>query len=816
MERLLDRFSRLVTVRPYLTILIVVLVTVLLGMGATRRTAPAETEDFLPPDSPIVAAIEEIDELFSSTGEIRVVTLIFRGEALTVDGLAQMDALVDEILFDPAVEDLLATGSPVVTPSTLIGLTLGVDDFDSVTQAEIDATVNESDIGEVLDDLTGIDDDGTEVAVGTVRLIDTGDDTVAEAERRVKQLASAAEGPLDASSISFVVLEDEYLKATEEGMTALIGLALLTIALLVLLFMRSFSDALLTMLGLIFAIVWVVGAEGWLGPDGLDWIGPPSSLSGMVPIIAISLTVDYAIQAVSHYREQRLDGQSAVPAIRTGLRLVAIPLTLAAATTIVSMLSNLFSPITVIGDFGVVAAMGIGMSLVVMLTLLPAGRVIIDRRRERRGKLKAPRPLSQALPGVEQLAEVLGTSVARKPAPYILAVAAVSVGLGFAVPDLKSEFSIRDILPRGGSVLKDIDTLDASVGGSTEMVGVITRVEATETRTLLNIQDLAAALEDESRRPTAATDSLEPSYASLVEDWISDSGERGDKYDEDLAALFHEATSGLQLDPNLMQEFLERLGEYDATLAHGLVNNPDGPDTVLLQFPASTRTREGSRLIQPELEQLWLGDDNNITATSRDIIAVTVEDEITEGQTEGTAVTIAVALGVLTIFFWATLRKPVLAFIAVAPIALVLIWVLGTMALLDIPYSLITSIITALAIGIGVDYTIHVIHRYREEFSRLRNPEQAAIRTLGTTGSALLGSALTTAFGFGVMVFSPLAGLRQFAVIAALSIAYSLLVSVLLVPPMMTVWGAYQNMRLRSQVLRMWNDLDVAADEIQK
>ena len=107
------------------------------------------------------------------------------------------------------------------------------------------------------------------------------------------------------------------------------------------------------------------------------------------------------------------------------------------------------------------------------------------------------------------------------------------------------------------------------------------------------------------------------------------------------------------------------------------------------------------------------------------------------------------AVGILAIFFWVTLRQPVLAFVAVVPIIFVLVWVLGTMALVGIPYTLITSIITALSIGIGVDYTIHIIHRYREEFSHLRNPEQAAVRTLATTGSALLGSALTTALGLG-------------------------------------------------------------------
>ncbi len=130
------------------------------------------------------------------------------------------------------------------------------------------------------------------------------------------------------------------------------------------------------------------------------------------------------------------------------------------------------------------------------------------------------------------------------------------------------------------------------------------------------------------------------------------------------------------------------------------------------------------------------------------------------------------------------------------------------MALLDIPYTLITSIITALSIGIGVDYTIHVIHRYRDEFTRSRNPESAAVRTLATTGSALLGSAMTTALGFGVLVASPLLASQQFGITATITIVYSLIVSVLLVLPAMVVWGAYQNMRLRSNVQRWADELD--------
>ena len=265
-----------------------------------------------------------------------------------------------------------------------------------------------------------------------------------------------------------------------------------------------------------------------------------------------------------------------------------------------------------------------------------------------------------------------------------------------------------------------------------------------------------------------------------------------------------------------MQEFVDKLEARDPAVVRGLVNDPEGIDAILLQFPMYPGDPENTKVIQEEIEAHWSGDDRAVTATSVSIISVTVTDQITNRQTEAISTTIAVALGILIIFFWVTLRQPLLAFIAVGPIVLVLIWVLGTMALLGIPYTLVTSIITALSIGIGVDYTIHVIHRYREEFSRLRNPEKAAIRTLATAGSALLGSALTTALGLGVLVASPLLASQQFGITAAITIGYSLIVSILLVPPAMTVWGAYQNMRLRSMVERLWSDLDVAIDDVHR
>ena len=368
-------------------------------------------------------------------------------------------------------------------------------------------------------------------------------------------------------------------------MGPLLGLALLLIAGLLLLFTRAISDMLLTLLGLILSIVWVVGAEGWLGPNAIGLIGPPSSLTAMVPVIVISLTVDYAIQAISHYREERVRGESVLRAVRVGFREVSIPVTLAAVTTIVSLLAGLFSPIGVIGDFGVVAGLGVGMSLIVMLTLIPAGRTVIDRRRESRDRLRPARPIANALPGIPRVAELLGRWVTRWPAPCLVAVLLITIGLGYAATGLKSEFSIRDILPRDGSVIADMDTLDAAVGGSTEMASVLVKAEVTETRTLLNLQDLTAAFQDEERRPSAASGPILASYDLLVHDWTNDSGQPGDKYDPELAALLREASEGVELDPALMQELVDRIEAQDPDAAACLVNDPSGVDTVLIQFP---------------------------------------------------------------------------------------------------------------------------------------------------------------------------------------------------------------------------------------
>ncbi|MDE0122566.1 MAG: MMPL family transporter [bacterium] len=817
---------RAVAARPWITLAAVLAATLLFGGGLTLRVPQAETGTvtFLPSDSDVARAADTIDELFGGSSDAVVTTVIFRGNALSPAGLAQMDELLDRIAVEPGVAGTLTPSHAIVAPTSVIGGVLGTGGFERVTQAEINSAIERmlTDPGLVrpqtaLLEMTGTDRDGTLISVATIRLRDTGDDLARQAQLKIHDLAETSQGPLLVGTVSPALIEQVYQEATGPGFVPLMALAVLVVSALMLLFMRSGLDLLLTLVGLGLALTWTLGAEGWLGPGALDLIGPPNAFGAMVPIILIGLAVDYVIQSLSRYREYRISGEPVAEAMRGGLRKVITPVALAAGTTMVSLLSNLLSPVAPIGDFGVVAAVGVGLSFVVMLTFVPAVRTIIDRRREERGALPPARPISDSLPGVGWAGRLLGMASVRWPVPLLAVLAAATVGFGFAAASVTTDFSHRDLLPSGGDLNRDLDTLRAAVGGSTEVVDVLVKAEITEPRTLFNLVDLTTAFDDNLRRPRGAVSGIQTSPGIVVVDWITDDGTPGDRYDPELEALFNRATARLQVDRELVQEFVVRMKEREPDeLARVLAEDPHGVDTMLLQFQAFTGDQQRTRWMQEDIEGLWFGGDEEITVTSSEIRYVVVNDEIRETQTQTTVMTIVAALAILMLFFRITMRQSVLGVIAVAPVVVSLIWMLGTMGLLGIPYTITTSAVIALVIGVGVDYTIHIIYRYQEEYSQARDPEEAMGRTLSTTGSALMGSALTTALGMGVLALSDLVVFRNFGLMVALALIYSLIVSTFLLPPTMSVWAAYQNMRMRYRARRLSDDADLKADHAHR
>jgi predicted RND superfamily exporter protein len=129
------------------------------------------------------------------------------------------------------------------------------------------------------------------------------------------------------------------------------------------------------------------------------------------------------------------------------------------------------------------------------------------------------------------------------------------------------------------------------------------------------------------------------------------------------------------------------------------------------------------------------------------------------------------------------------------------------MYLLDISFTTETAIITSIAIGLGVDYSIHVAERFVLERGRTDDLAAALDATVQGTGGALLGSAATTAAGFGVLMLALVPSLQRFGTVTAITIVYAFLASVLVFPSVLVLWDRYRDRGTASP--------DLAAEEAE-
>ncbi|OUV62277.1 MAG: hypothetical protein CBC79_06060 [Gammaproteobacteria bacterium TMED119] len=141
--------------------------------------------------------------------------------------------------------------------------------------------------------------------------------------------------------------------------------------------------------------------------------------------------------------------------------------------------------------------------------------------------------------------------------------------------------------------------------------------------------------------------------------------------------------------------------------------------------------------------------------------------------------TVFVCILVMLLFLF---RSIPLALIGTIPNVFTALFILGSMGLFKIPLDIMTITIAAITIGIGVDYAIHYIHRYRKEIQADAD-HSAAIHTVQTTvGKALYYTSITITLGFVVLVSSNFMPSIYFGMFTSLAMVISLLATFTIIP----------------------------------
>jgi preprotein translocase subunit SecF len=141
-------------------------------------------------------------------------------------------------------------------------------------------------------------------------------------------------------------------------------------------------------------------------------------------------------------------------------------------------------------------------------------------------------------------------------------------------------------------------------------------------------------------------------------------------------------------------------------------------------------------------------------------------------------VSAAIGLVLVMILLWIDFRKLSSSLLALIPLLVGVIWMVGLMVLFDFHMNFMNIFVITMIIGIGVDYGIHVIHRYLEEQAEGGDPIAAVEETV----RGVFLAALTTVVGFGSLATSHYPGLISMGLVSTLGTLSTAMVAIVIVP----------------------------------
>lgn len=700
-----------------------------------------------------------------------------------IDGDGELDAPPEQASFLSrlASEDLTvdnATGEVAAEAGmVLVFISSPEGDAEEAFDRQIEA---EQDLAEALD---GVDTD-LEVRPFSFALLVSGVDDFTQEVGQLFAMAFVV--------ILLILLFVYWLKPRDGGWWAAIR--------------RSLADMVLTLVTILAAIAWMQGIGYLLQRLGIiEAFSPPTQI---VPILLIGLGVDYAIHLTARYREEVGEGLGAEAGMTTAVRTVGIALVLATVTTVIGFLTNVFNPVPALKDFGILSAVGILSAFLLMLTFVPSVRILLDRRAEAKGALPVASLQSHGerlLPAVMERLAV----IAERLAVPTLAIALLLGGLGYyGFTQLDTRFSFTDFLPADSPYVLTLDLIEEDFGGG---LGESTQVlvEAPEGEGI----DGAAhnALVDANRALTRVEDvDVIATPQGDFPNATSPIGVLGQAFSAGLEGTPPQLLAAAQavgLGPDLkVDESADVTPLYQALLdvapdvAGRVVRMEEGRVDALLWDITTTAGEDVGDLRAGLDEAFQPARDTGLSAvaTSQNIIGDVVVEELTASQSSSLFITIVVAGLVLVVNFAIESRRWFLGVITIAPVGLVVLWTYGLMYATGIPFGPVTATLAALAIGIGVPFTIHIARRFQEDRREEADADAAMRSTMRHTGGALAGSAFTTMAGFGVLITSSLVPFRQMGQVTVYAIGLALIASVVVLPSMLALWDRYHQRRGRA------------------
>jgi hypothetical protein len=484
----------------------------------------------------------------------------------------------------------------------------------------------------------------------------------------------------------------------------------------------------------------------------------------ILPVILIAVTNDYGIHIIAAYQELAVEQKNSVQLSRNSVLKLGAPVIAAGVTTIVGLLSLSSHIIVPARELGVLAGVGITFALLASLLFIPAVLSLLQVKTPLKNYgLGAGNNKEINRKGIIdrilfKIANLVGKNAKRILIFSVLIILFLSAGM----LQMQVDTNPINFYEKESEIVQATEIVNQHFGGANS-ISVVARGDITQSEMMQKISDFELAIEEFKNVG-------EVSAVSTI-----------------IRTMNKELHNG--------QPEFEKIPEADSALSqYLLLFSMSGDLDKLIDFreenaliTARIKTNSTEEIrgvlnkIQNEAQNYEAGTFPLIGGFG-DLLSELV-NAVVRGQIISLFLSIILVAAVVMLLF----KSFTAGVYTSVPLITALVFLFSLMGFLNIKLDMITTMLSSIMIGVGVDYTIHFLWRYREERRNLSKKE-AVVKTLTTSGRGITFNALSVIVGFSVLFVSGFLPVKFFAFLVTVSIATCLIGGLLILPALVLVF----------------------------
>lgn len=762
------RLAEWIVDHPWWVIACVALLTVGFAALAPQIRFEQDFEAFLPQEDPTVIALHQAEDRYGDQ-KLFMVAIEADDTIFKPSTLAKIKEMEERFEQIAEVDEVRGpTNSQVISGSeTAITVSTALPEIPS-TEEEME-TYKQRVLGDRLLRGAVVSEDGK--AGGILIRLKPGEEDTVGVVNQVVAIAEQYQGPERIYVGGMPRLNQFISESMKRDLMVLFPLMALVILIVLYLSFNSVRGVVLPLATVVLSAMWEVGTMALFG-------APFTPFSFIAPIVLLAVGTAYGIHVLNkYYEEVHKDGRTRREVLIATITSMASPTAMASLTTVAGFLALLTSTLSPQREFGVFTGVGVLYAALLALTLIPAVLALLEvPQKEKRSVL------SQWLQGRTGLAS-LARLVEAIPIIILGVAALISIVWAAGLPRLRVETSPKEYLGKEHPVLQALDVLDRHFGGSLQ-----TAIEIeTEMRDGLKepaVLEKMLALQEFLEQQPGVHRTV--SLTNLV---------------RELNQQFHAEDPNyytIPEDRKLVAQLLLLFTFQGGSLGQmALTDFSAGEVIAVMEWMTSSKIQELVANIQKYLDEhfgdgatasVGLSDGSQLAIKAAQVGMSPVFARLISQIQQSQIWSLTASVGASWLIVALLMGSAVAGLLCIIPLVLTIITQFGVMSYWGLPLDMSTMMIGSIAIGIGIDYAVHFVERYRKEFAHDHEARRALEHTLAYTGAGIVYNAFALTLGFAVLFFSAFKGLNTFGLLIALTMIVSSTSAFAVIPAILLLW----------------------------